>query len=142
MVKNIFKEIFIMLLLCAAVVLILAVVFYEYNPMNKVIPTTLTYKMPEDLSDVKEELEKTLITEEEQIIKTYEITEDEIKLYRKVNYEPGKANPFEIYSENTGNNINTNNTTNNTTNKNQNTTGKNQTNTGSTGSFFEDGNSK
>ncbi len=138
MVKNIIKEVFIMLLLCAAIILILAVVFYDYNPINKVVPTTLTYKMPDNLSEVKEELETTLITEEEQVIKTYEITEDELNLYKSVNYEPGKANPFEVYTESTDNNTNKNSNTSSNTSS---TTG-NVTNTNSTGSFFEDGTTK
>lgn len=135
MVKNILKEVFIMLLLCAAVVLILAVVFYDYNPINKVVPSTVTYKMPDDLSEVKEELETTLITQDEHVIKTYELTEDELNLYKSVNYEPGKANPFEAYTESTDNSANTNSNTNNNTNT-------NNTNTNSTGTFFENGSTK
>lgn len=144
MFKNIIKEIFIMLLLCVAILLILAVVFYEYNPINKIIPTTLSYKMPEELKEVKEEINTTLITQEEQVIKTYELTEDEINLNRKVNYEPGKANPFEAYSENVDNNTDnsTSNNTNSNKNNNTNSSKGNTTNTNSTGSFFEDGSSK
>lgn len=134
MVKNVFKEIFIMLLLLAAIILVLAVVFYDYNPMNKVVPSALTYKMPDNLSAVKEELETTLITQEEQIIKTYELTERELKLSEKINYAPGKANPFEAYTEETEGNTVTGN--NNSSSK------GNTTNTGSTGSFFEDGSKK
>lgn len=134
MIKNIIKETFIMLLLCAAVLLIFAVVFYDYNPMNKVIPSTLKYEMPSELSEVKEELETTLITKDEQVIKTYEITESELKLYTKVNYDKGKANPFEAYSDNTVGNVITGGSINNSTGGN--------TNTNSTGSFFEDGSIK
>ena len=126
MVKNVIKEIFIMLLLFAAIILVLAVMFYDYNPINKSIPTPLTYELPSDLSGVKEELEKTLITQEEQVIKIYELTEDELNLQKKINYEPGKANPFELDSADVDtNSIN-----------------GNKTNTGSTGSFFEDGSTK
>lgn len=138
MAKNIIKEIFIMLLLCVAIILILAVVFYEYNPINKTVPSTLSYKMPDKVSDeVKNELETTLITEEEQVIKTYELTESELNLYESVNYKPGKANPFETYSETTDNTVN-----NSSTNTNNNTTNTNKTNTNSTGHFFEDGSTK
>lgn len=130
MIKSIIKEIFIMLLLCAAVVLILAVVFYEYNPINKEIPTTLKYEMPSELANVKEELNKELITKEEQIIKTYEITESELKLYTKVNYDKGKADPFAKYSETPSGNVITGGST------------SGNTNTNSTGSFFENGSTK
>ena len=134
MVKNVFKEVFIMLLLCAAIVLILAVVFYDYNPINKVVPSPISYKMPSDLSSIKEEIESTIKPEEDQIIQSYEITEAEMKLYKKTNYDPGKANPF--LADSTNNNTITNSVGNTTTNK------GNTTNTGSTGSFFEDGSKK
>lgn len=134
MVKNVIKEVFIMLLLCAAIVLILAVVFYDYNPINKVIPSTISYKMPSNLDNVKEELETTIVTEDEQVIKTYEVTEAEMKLFKKVNYEPGKANPFK--AESTADNTITNSINNTISNK------GNTTNTNSTGSFFDDGSTK
>ena len=38
MFKTIIKETFIMLLLCVAIVLIFGIVFYEYIPVNKVVP--------------------------------------------------------------------------------------------------------
>ena len=41
MLKSVFKEIFIMLLLCVAIVLILGVLFYNYIPTNKTIPNKL-----------------------------------------------------------------------------------------------------
>lgn len=140
MVKNIIKEIFIMLLLCLAIVLILSVVFYDYNPINKVVPTTIKYSMPDELAEIKEELETKLISQEEQVIRTYEVTEDEIDLYKKTNYDPGKANPFEVYKVDTNENTNTNNNNSNTTNNNSNTT--NKTNTNSTGTLFDDGSTK
>lgn len=136
MVKNVIKEIFIMLLLFAAIILVLAVMFYDYNPINKNIPTPLTYKLPNDLSGVKEELETTLITQEEQVIKIYELTEDELNFQKKVNYEPGKANPFEVDSTDSNDNTISNTISNNSSIK------GNTTNSGSTGSFFEDGSTK
>lgn len=121
--KNVIKEIFIMLLLCVAIALILAVVFYDYNPINKEIPKPITYQMPSELSDVKEEIDTPLSNNEEQIIKTYELTEDDLK---KTDYDPGKVNPFEVYSEEKNNT--TTNSVNNTIDK---------TDTNSTGSFFK-----
>ena len=128
--KNVIKEIFIMLLLCVAIALVLAVVFYEYNPINKEIPETITYQMPSELSDVKEEIDTPLSNNEEQVIRTYELTEDDLE---KTNYDAGKVNPFAAYSEEADNTV-TNGTTNNTTNTSNNTT--NKTDTNSTGSFF------
>lgn len=96
--KNIIKEIFIMLLLLVAIGLILAVIFYDYNPMNKEIPKTITYEMPSELSDIKEELEIPLTAGEEQIIRTYELTEIDLDRYKRTNYDAGKVNPFEVYN--------------------------------------------
>lgn len=129
--KNIFKEIFIMLLLCIAIILVLAVVFYEYNPMNKDIPNPIAYKMPEGLDDVKNELETPLSNENEQVIRTYELTEDDLEGYEELNYDAGKVNPFEKYSEDTTNNV-----------VNSNTVNTDKTNTNSTGTFFENGSTK
>lgn len=39
--KSIIKEIFIILLLCIAVCLIFGVIFYDYIPTNKVVPSTV-----------------------------------------------------------------------------------------------------
>lgn len=124
--KNVIKEVFIMLLLCVAIILILAIVFYDYNPTNKEIPKLVTYQMPSELSEIKEEIETPLSNGEEQIIRTYELTEDDLKGYEKTNYDAGKVNPFEAYSNNENTNT-VNNTTTNTVNKN-NTTNKNNTN--------------
>lgn len=114
--KNVIKEIFIMLLLCVAIALALAVVFYEYNPINKEVPTVTPYQMPEKLSEVQDELNTDLKSNDEQIIRTYEITEDDLNKSKKTNvYNAGKVNPFEAYSENTNSNT-TGNSSNNTTN--------------------------
>ena len=42
MVKSVFKEICIMLLLCIAIVLILGVIFYDSIPSNKAVPNKLS----------------------------------------------------------------------------------------------------
>ena len=121
--KNVIKEIFIMLLLCIAIALILAVVFYDYNPINKEVPQTITYQFPSELGDVKDDLDTPLTNNEDQVIRTYEVTEDDLNRAKKTNYDAGKANPFMAYSDNTTNNnkTNTNSTSkNNTTNSNLN----------------------
>lgn len=126
--KNIIKEIFIMLLLCIAIALILAVIFYDYNPINKEIPQTVDYQMPSELSEVKDELNSPLTNNEEQVIRTYEVTEEDLSRAKKTNYDAGKANPFMAYSENTTDNNNSDdNSPNTNTNKNT-TTNTNQNN--------------
>ena len=49
MIKNIIKEIFIIALLCAIILLVLSVLFYDYNPVVKVAPSTIKYSTPEDV---------------------------------------------------------------------------------------------
>ena len=125
--KNVIKEIFIMLLLCIAIALILAVVFYDYNPINKEVPQTITYQFPSELSDVKEDLDTPLINNEDQVIRTYEVTEEDLNRAKKTNYDAGKANPFMAYSDNTTTEGNTTNSTGNTTNNNKTNTNSKST---------------
>lgn len=107
MLKSVFKEIFIMLLLCVAIVLILGVMFYNYIPTNKTIPNKLAeYSTPEN---VRTEIDQKPSEEEKQEI-SYEIDGSDLKLYRQTNsYTTGKANPFAASNtveneENTSNN--------------------------------------
>ena len=87
MLKSVFKEIFIMLLLCVAIVLILGVLFYNYIPTNKTIPNKLA-------ENVKTEIDQETSGGEKQEI-SYEIDGSDLKLYRQTNsYTTGKANPF------------------------------------------------
>ena len=107
MLKSVFKEIFIMLLLCVAIVLILGVMFYNYIPTNKTIPNKLAeYSTPEN---VRTEIDQKTSEEEKQEI-SYEIDGSDLKLYIQTNsYTTGKANPFAASNtveneENTSNN--------------------------------------
>ena len=110
MFKSIIKEIFIMLLLCIAIVLILGVIFYNYIPTNKTIPNKLaTYTKPEN---IKEKIEEQISESEKEEI-TYQIDATDLKMYRQTDsYTTGKRNPFSE-SLDVGNVNNTNNTGNN-----------------------------
>ena len=110
MFKSIIKEIFIMLLLCIAIVLILGVIFYNYIPTNKTIPNKLaTYTTPEN---IKEKIEEQISESEKEEI-TYQIDATDLKMYRQTDsYTTGKRNPFSE-SLDVGNVNNTNNTGNN-----------------------------
>lgn len=114
MFKSIIKEVFIMILLCIAIILILGVIFYNYIPINKTIPEKLaTYTTPEN---IKEKIEEQISEAEKEEI-TYEIEATDLKLYKQTNsYTTGKRNPFVAVStevENTNNEQNTENTNNN-----------------------------
>lgn len=118
MAKTIFKEIIITLLLCIVILLILSVLFYNYNPINKIIPSKVAYSTP---NNVKEEIE----VEVENVLsienRVYVVEGADLNVYRKDStYSPGRENPFStIVVENTtistGGNINTG-TTNNSDN--------------------------
>lgn len=95
MVKSVIKEIFIIILLILAILLVLGVMFYDYRPSTKTIPTAVAeYRLS---ADIQEELDETIKASEVQnIIKTYYIDASDLKVYQQSKaYEKGKPNPFE-----------------------------------------------
>lgn len=132
MVKSVIKEIIIMLLLCVAIVLILGILFYDYIPTNKIVPTKEAYTTPET---VKVEINEQ-ITEIEKTEISYEITGSDLNLYKQSSsYKPGKANPFALVNSSN----NTTGTSNGGTNTSSNTVPTNTNeNQNSTGTFFND----
>ena len=128
MAKAIIKEIFIMLLLCVAIVLVFGVIFYDNIPTNKAVPNKLeAYVTPEN---IQEEIDEEIM-EMNKIEVSYEITESDLDLYKQTHsYTPGKRDPFSASTENT-NNTGGNNTGNN------NGSGTN-TDPNSTGGFFNE----
>jgi len=136
MIKTVLKEIVITILLFVAIILILAVIFYDYNPINKIVPNKVAYTTP---NNVKNEVEEK-VTELERTNIVYTIDGSTLETYKKIDsYIPGKANPFSTLADG-GNNNNNNNNNNNSTNTTQNTnntdTNKQNTNPDSTGTFF------
>jgi len=139
MVKSIIKETFIMLLLCVAIILILGILFYDYIPINKVVPTKQAYSTPEN---VKTEINEQ-ITEIEKTEVSYEITDSDLNLYKQTSsYKPGKSDPFSLKAETTpAENNNPTNTTDENTNSEKNeqkNDTKSNTDKNSTGTFFND----
>ena len=113
MIKSVIKEIGIILLLFVVIVLITAFVFYDYNPINKTIPSKVdAYVLPEE---VEQEIE-TISKEEDKIVKTYQIDGKDLNTYKNNNeYNPGKIEPYSLQSskaenEELGNNSTINNT--------------------------------
>lgn len=102
MIKNVLKEICIMLLLCACIILIFGIAFYDYIPLSKVVPNKVAYEAPEE---IKQELEIDVETEEltTQTI-TYMVDADDLSQYQSSGrLEEGKQNPFSPYTETTDN---------------------------------------
>jgi len=99
--KSVLKEIIIILLLCCAICLILGVVFYDYIPTNKVIPSTVE---PYTTSNtIKEEINQEITEFQKQTI-IMEITDSDLKIHKQErSYDSGKINPFAKSSSGTTN---------------------------------------
>lgn len=132
MLKSVIKEVFIILLLSIAILLVLGILFYDYIPTNRVVPTKKAYSTPEE---VKNEIEEE-VTETEKIEVSYEVTDADLNIYKQTgSYTEGKANPFALESTTNDENGNTNTNDNHKddNNNNSDTVDKN-----STGTFFND----
>lgn len=118
--KSIIKEIFIILLVCIAIVLIMTVIFYNFIPANKIIPTKVTaYERPENIeSEISVETDNTFTMQEQD----YTVQDSDLNKYKQSqSYNPGKPDPFEEYSVET-NPTEGDNNTNSVANTNNNST--------------------
>lgn len=95
--KNVIKEICIGILVFIAVMLLLAIIFYDYVPINKVIPNKVAYTVPDN---VKVELNEDVTIQNSQPQKiTYSVTSSDLQQYQSATvYQPGNPNPFQAYS--------------------------------------------
>lgn len=143
MAKIILKEVIIFLLLLIVIALVLGVLFYDYIPNNKIVPTALK---PYELSEeVQEELNETMSRSSENIVKTYYIDSSDLSVYASTkDYNKGKVNPFEDYTSQqttnstvTNNNKNTTSASNSTENQTSNTVNRNEDFTGGKGGKTE-----
>lgn len=101
--KSVIKEILIILLLCCAICLILGVIFYDYIPTNKVVPSTVEAYTTSNT--IKEEISQEIVEYPKQSI-VFEITDSDLNLYKQDNrYDSGKANPFAVSSSAASGNI-------------------------------------
>ena len=93
MIKNILKEVIIVLILCIAILLILSVMFYDYNPITKVVPNKVAYNTPDDIAEIiQEETLNTMVETEKRV---YTIDGSDLNIYqRSQTYDPSKENPF------------------------------------------------
>ncbi len=113
MIKTILKETIITLLLCIAILLVLSIIFYDYNPLNKIVPSKIAYSTPED---IKNEIEQNEVKDvlEGGVNIVYSIDSSDLNIYKKSNsYVAGKANPFATLEEGTSSNVADNEQTNN-----------------------------
>lgn len=100
MVKSVIKEMFIIILLIVAIILLLGILFYDYRPAAKQIPTKVDkYVLPEEM---KEELNETIEgTETQNIVKTYRVDASDLEKYEENDqYNRGRVHPFgEVYTK-------------------------------------------
>ena len=137
MLKSVIKEVFIILLLSIAILLVLGILFYDYIPTNRVVPTKKAYSTPEE---VKNEIEEE-VTETEKIEVSYEVTDADLNIYKQTgSYSEGKANPFALESTTDPNNTNEENSANGSGNNNNNNDNNNSdtVDKNSTGTFFNE----
>lgn len=92
MIKTILKEMMIVLLLCIAILFVLSILFYDYNPINKVVPNKIAYSAPENIRDeLEENIQNTFSIDN----KVYTVEGSDLNIYKKSNsYNPSKENPF------------------------------------------------
>ena len=125
----------IILLLSIAILLILGILFYDYIPINRVVPQKEAYSTPDE---VKNEIDEE-IAESEKIEVTYEVTDADLNIYKQTgSYSEGKANPFALGSTTEGNNTNEENGANGTGNNNNNDDNSDTVDKNSTGTFFNE----
>ena len=103
---RILKEIFIIILLALAIVLILGVLFYNYIPTNKLLPGQVAYTPTKEVKELKEQAEAEENMQKVNIV--YEVDASDLKVYQNSgSYNPGKVNPFANTSEDTSGTGNT-----------------------------------
>lgn len=130
--KTIFKEFIITILLLIAIVLIMMVIFYDYNPINKIVPEVEAYKTSEEIKNELDSQDSNF--QLEKIEKTYSIDGVDLGKYKNSDlYVQGKSNPFASSNTITNNQTNNNTLTNTSGNNNNNNSNNNQN---STGTFF------
>ena len=106
MIKTVFKELIIILLLCIAILLVLSILLYDYNPINKVVPNKIAYTTPENIRNELEESVNNTVSIENRV---YTIDGSDLNIYKKGNsYNPSKKNPFASTSSEDTNTTDTN----------------------------------
>ena len=141
--KNIIKEVIIMILLLIVLILVFGIAFYDYIPSGKIIPNKVNYETP---TEIAKELKEFSVEENAPLNIVYEVQGSDMAGYNK-----GKVNPYATLSPNnvTGNNTVSGDSTSGNTGTSTNTnTNTNTTNTDTTnsnvpkGTFFENGTTK
>ena len=134
--KSILKEIAIIILLCLAIGLALVIAFYSYLPKSIVIPSSVEAYTTSN--SIKDEINQEVAEYPKQNI-VFEITDSDLTLYKQSeSYDPGKADPFAVETENSTA-VTTNGQASTSTSQTTNTvTAEKSNNQSSTNTFFQD----
>lgn len=103
MEKGVLRQVLITLLVLIALILVLAIIFYQFLPTNKIVPIKVTeYKTPESVS--QEINDNTSEQEFSSVNELLEITDSDLSKYKSTkSYNPGKSDPFsEVEEDPTG----------------------------------------
>lgn len=103
MEKGVLRQVLITLLVLIALILVLAIIFYQFLPTNKIVPVKVTeYKTPESVS--QEINDNTSEQEFRSVNELLEITDSDLSKYKSTkSYNPGKSDPFsEVEEDPTG----------------------------------------
>ena len=103
MEKGVLRQVLITLLVLIALILVLAIIFYQFLPTNKIVPVKVTeYKTPESVS--QEINDNTSEQEFSSVNELLEITDSDLSKYKSTkSYNPGKSDPFsEVEEDPTG----------------------------------------
>lgn len=93
--KQALKEIGIFILLCLAVVIVLAILLYNYNPSGKVVPSKVSYTAPETIKEELQEVTEASQTTIKMEDRVYTIDGSDLNVYQKnKSYSSGNTNPF------------------------------------------------
>ncbi len=90
--SNIWRDLFISLLIIIFIVLVIFIASYNKLSINKIIPQSEDYQMPETMQkDMKEDK----LEEAKEIVTTYYLDSSDLRKFEKTKeYKKGKANPF------------------------------------------------
>ncbi len=96
------KEIVFGVLFLIVVILIIGIIFYEFIP-NQIIPEATKYVQTSDtaklLTQIEEEKQEEVKEEQEEVLKSYEVTSDDLSTYsNQSQYVKGKNHPFFDYT--------------------------------------------
>ena len=103
MEKGVLRQVLITILVLIALILVLAIIFYQFLPTNKIVPVKVTeYKTPESVS--QEINDNTSEQEFSSVNELLEITDSDLSKYKSTkSYNPGKSDPFsEVEEDPTG----------------------------------------